>query len=542
MNCMALEHEGRIVVIDCGVLFDGRGLGVDVIHADWEWLLDRAPHVEALILTHGHEDHIGAVSYFLREFDVPVYGPPYALALVKHRIAEHVWHRARKIQFRVMTHGSRITVGPLTFRPWQVTHSMPECFGLLIDTPQGLVVHTGDFKIDDAPPPGDLFDRALLEDAGANGVRMVLSDSTNALTEGTSGRENDVGVALEELVREATGRVIVGLFASNVHRLRMLMDVARNTGRTVVPLGRSIDTHLRIAEELRLLPDPHDVLTTRDHARSIARDRTLVLATGSQGEPQAALARLANGTHPDLEIGAGDLVVLSSRVIPGNERSILDLVEALERRGVRVVQRSANPRIHVSGHAHRDEQRSLLELLQPDAFLPVHGTYVHLRAHAELATAAGVPNVVRALNGDVVELSDTGLRVVERVWASRVHIDRGGEPVDGRVLTERRTLAEWGLAVASFAVTFEGRLIGAPTVSTRGVVVENEDPELIEDAAAAIQRELTDLRSHQLVIDDDTLTDVARRALRRFFFAELGKKPMVEVHVHRVPRASGGAG
>lgn len=265
---------------------------------------------------------------------------------------------------------------------------------------------------------------------------------------------------------------------------------------------------------------------------------TLALATGSQGEPQASLARLASGNHPDMTLGEGDLVVLSSRVIPGNERPILDLVETLERRGIRVVSRTTDPRVHVSGHAHREEQRSLLEWLRPRAFLPVHGTFVHLRAHAEIARAAGVSEVVVALNGEAVELSERGLRIADRVWSGRIHIDRGGEPVDGRVLADRRSVAEWGAAVVSVVVDRAGRLVGEPRIATRGVVVEAEEPELLEDARAAVARELEGLRSPRLVLDDDLVEDAARRALRRFFHAELGKKPLVSILVHRLREAS----
>ncbi|MFO0714440.1 MAG: ribonuclease J [Sandaracinus sp.] len=534
MNCMAIEHDGRIVVLDCGVIFDGRGLGVDVVHADWEWLVDRQRDVVALVLTHGHEDHIGAVSYFLRDFDVPVYGPAYALALVKNRIAEHAWHRASDIDYRVIGEGSRVDLAGMTFRPWQVTHSMPTCFGLVIETSEGVVVHTGDFKIDDTPPPGDRFAREVVEPFVEKGIALVLSDSTNALTDGRSGGELGVGEALQEIVAAAKGRVIVGLFASNVHRMRMLFEVARKTERHVVPLGRSIDTHLRIATELGILPDPHDVLVTREQGRTLPPSRTLVLATGSQGEPQAALSRLAAGSHPDLVIGEGDLVVLSSRVIPGNERPILDLVEGLERRGIRVLHRNLDPRVHVSGHAHKDEQRSLLEWLRPRAFLPVHGTYVHLRAHGQIAREAGVPEVALALNGEVVQLAEGKLRVVDRVWSGRIHIDKGGEPVDGRVLADRRSVAEWGEAVVSFAVDREGKLLGEPKITTRGVVVEADEPDFLADACDAVAHAVREIKTPRLVIDDAQLEDAARRGLRRFFGAELGKKPIVSVLVHRV--------
>jgi ribonuclease J len=536
MNCMAIEHDGGIVVLDCGVIFDGRGLGVDVVHADWEWLVDRQRDVLALVLTHGHEDHIGAVSYFLRDFDVPVYGPAYALALVKNRLSEHAWHRASDIDYRVLTAESCLELAGMTFRPWQVTHSMPSCYGLVIETSEGVVVHTGDFKIDESPPPGDHFAREAIEPFLSRGVALVLSDSTNALTEGQSGGELEVGEALEDLVAAAKGRVIVGLFASNVHRMRMLFDVARRTRRKVVPLGRSIDTHLRIATELSILQDPHDVLVRREEARSLPPAQALVLATGSQGEPQAALSRLAAGSHPDLAIGEGDLVLLSSRVIPGNERPILDLIESLERRGIRVITRSLDPRIHVSGHAHKDEQRSLLEWLRPRAFLPVHGTYVHLRAHAQIAREAGVPEVALALNGEVVQLAEGKLRVVDRVWSGRIHIDKGGEPVDGRVLADRRSVAEWGEVVVSVVVDADGALVGEPRITTRGVVVEADEPDLLADACAAVAHGIREIRTPRLVVDDAMIEDAGRRALRRFFGAELGKKPLVSVLVHRLAR------
>ena len=318
MNCMALEEGGRIVVVDCGVLFDNRGLGVDVITPDWEWLIDREEDVEALVLTHGHEDHLGAVSWFLRDFDVPVYGPPYALALVRERMAQHPWHAGRKADLRPLLRGDVLPLGPFTFEPFQVTHSMPECMGLAIRTGQGLVVHSGDFKIDANPPPGDRFDFDRLRQLGDEGVRLLLSDSTNAMSPGHAIGEREVKDTLAETIAPLTGRVVVGLFASNVHRMRSLIEVARQVGRKVVPLGRSVDTHLRIATELRLLPDPSDVIVPRQQARTLPREQVLVLATGSQGEPRAALPRLANGSHPDLDLAEGDTVVLSSRVIPGN--------------------------------------------------------------------------------------------------------------------------------------------------------------------------------------------------------------------------------
>ncbi|MFO0683052.1 MAG: ribonuclease J [Sandaracinus sp.] len=534
MNCMSIEHGEDVVVIDCGVLFDGRGLGVDVIHADLEHLHERKDALRALVLTHGHEDHLGAVSWFLRDFpNVPVYGPAYALALVRHRIAEHPWHKGRTLDLRTIERGARFQIGPFGFEPFQVTHSMPECMGLAIETPVGLVVHSGDFKIDDAPPEGDRFDEDRLLALGERGVRLLLSDSTNALSEGHSGGERDVAESLESLVAGATERVIVSLFASNTHRVRALFDVARRTGRKVALFGRSLDTHVRIARELGILPDPGDVLVRRETAREIPRGRLMILCTGSQGEPPAALPRLASGEHPDLALERGDLVIFSSRVIPGNERPILDLVETLARRGLRVITRAGDPTIHASGHAHRGEQRRLVELVRPRSFLPVHGTFVHLEAHAALAREAGVGDTLVALNGSIVELDEHGLRLGGHVWSGRTHIDRGGEAIDGRVIGERKTLAEGGIVVVSVRVDARGRRVGLVEVASRGVLHPEDDGELAEDLAASIERELDELRTPKDSPDDGEIREHAARAARRFFFRELGRKPPTLVLLHR---------
>ncbi len=532
MNCMAIEHEDDMVVIDCGVLFDNRGLGVDVIHADLDHLKDNQSRLRALVLTHGHEDHLGAVSYFLRDFDVPIYGPAYALALVRIRLGEHPWHQGRKLDLRPIARGEKFTIGAFTFEPFQVTHSMPECMGLAIETPAGLVVHSGDFKIDDTPPEGDRFDEARLRDFAARGVRLLLSDSTNALTKGSSGKEVDVAESLHEIVARAEERVIVGLFASNVHRMRALFDVAHRVGRRIALFGRSVETHVRIARELGIIPDPGDLLVSRERAREIPREKLLVLCTGSQGEERAALPRLASQQHPDLTLDPGDLVILSSRIIPGNERPILDLINSLERRGIPVIHRQNDETIHASGHAHRDEQKRLIDIVKPRAFLPVHGTYMHLKAHAGIAREQGVPDVMFVENGTIVELTKDAFRTAGHVWSGRTHIDRGGEPVEGRVLGERKALAEHGIVVLSLRLDDRGRPVGVPDVVSRGVVRPEHDDEMIEDLLKFVVRELSEIRSPRLVLDPADVREHAERSVRRFFQRELGRKPIAMVLLH----------
>jgi ribonuclease J len=532
MNCMSIEHGDDMVVVDCGVLFDNRGLGVDVIHADFDHLIDNRSRLRALVLTHGHEDHLGAVSYFLRDFDVPIYGPAYALALVKVRLGEHPWNQGKKLDLRPIAPGERFTIGAFTFEPFQVTHSMPECMGLAIETPAGLVVHSGDFKIDDTPPDGDRFDEDRLRGYAARGVRLLLSDSTNALSKGSSGKEVDVAESLHEIVARADRRVIVGLFASNVHRMRALFDVARRVGRKIALFGRSVETHVRIARELGIIPDPGDLLVPRERAREIPREKLLVLCTGSQGEAPAALPRLASQQHPDLTLDPGDLVILSSRIIPGNERPILDLINQLERRGIPVLHRANDETIHASGHAHRDEQKRLIDIVRPRAFLPVHGTYVHLKSHAGIARDQGIEQVLFVENGTIVELTTDDFRTAGHVWSGRTHIDRGGEPVEGRVLGERKALAEHGIMVVSVIVDERGRAVGLPEVVSRGIVRAEHDDEMIEDLRKFVARELAEMRSNRLVLDPADVRDTAERSARRFFQRELGRKPIVMAVLH----------
>ncbi len=535
MNCMAVEQDGIRVLIDCGLSFDGRGLGVDVFHADFRWLLAEPERLAAILVTHGHEDHIGAIPYLLEDRPVPVYGPRYAMALVRERLGEcaprfeHLLH--------TVAPGDRFTVGPFEVEPYRVTHSMPDCTGLILRTAQGVVVHSGDFKIDEAPTDGEHFDTerlARLRDE--EGVRLLLSDSTNAVVGGASGGEQLVAERLEELVRDAQGRVIVSLFASNVHRIRALAIAAQRTNRKLCLLGRSLEMHARLAERSGYLPDLSAIRIPRELARQVPRDRLLVLATGTQGEAPAALTRLANDTHPELRLDPGDRVVHSARIIPGNETHVHRLINGLERRGIEVLWAGVEPGVHVSGHAHRDEQRTLIELLRPASFLPVHGTYLHLKRHAELARASGVSDVLMAENGTIVELGDEGLRTAGSVPIGRVHRERG-TPVAERVIRDRALLAELGMAVVTVMVDGRGRPVGAADLLTRGVLHEDEHEDLLDEACDTVLRALHGAR---WIVDrpsEDDLEIEAKRALKRFFARRLGKKPLCYAVVLTVPGA-----
>lgn len=525
MNCMAVETGGRRIVLDCGLAFDGRNLGVDTLHADFGYVLDEPERLEAIVLTHGHEDHIGAVPHLLAARAVPVYGPPYALSLLKEKLA---WDGPPGLEadLRPIRPGEAFTAGPFEIEPFRVTHSMPDCTGLIFRTPAGVVVHSGDFKIEEAPTDGEGFDfdrLARLRDE--EGVRLLFSDSTNSVTDGTTGTEAEAHASLEPLIREAEGRVVVTLFASNVHRLRALTEIAKVTGRKLCLLGRSLQMHARLGALHGYLDGLDAVRVPRDKARALPREKVLVLATGTQGEPPAAFARLANGTHPDLELEPGDRVIHSARIIPGNEKEVHHLINALERRGVEVIWKRIAPGIHVSGHAHRDEQRRLIELLRPRSFVPVHGTYLHLRRHGEIAEACGVEDVLVVENGAVVELSPERMEVVGAAATGRVYRERGQE-ISERVIKDRALLAELGVAMVSVVVDDRGRPLGPVDILTRGVLHEDENEDMLDDACDYVFEALTRSRRVQERPDDETLEIEAKRALKRFFAKSLGRKPL----------------
>lgn len=533
MNCMAIEHDGVRIAVDCGLSFDSRGLGVDAFHADFRWLTQEPSRFVAVVLTHGHEDHIGALPFLLRECPVPVYGPQYAIALARERLAEHALDADSLL--RTIRPGDRIMVGPFEIEPYRVTHSMPDCTGLILRTPQGVVVHSGDFKIDPAPTDGEGFDMARLARLrDEEGVRLLLSDSTNAVVEGKTSSEQEVAQRLLELIQEAPARVVVSLFASNVHRIRALAEAARRTGRKLCLMGRSLELHGRLGENAGYLPDLASVRIPRELAQSTPRDRLLVAATGTQGEEPAALTRLAHDAHPELRLEPGDRVIHSARIIPGNEANVFALLNHFERRGIEVFWARIDPGVHASGHAYRDEQRALIEHLRPRAFIPVHGTFMHLSRHAEIARESGVEEILTVENGSVVEIDGAGLRVAGRVPVGRVYRS-GGTRIPERVIRDRKLMAELGLAVVTVLVDAKGRPLGACDLLTRGVVYEDEEQALLDEACTAV---LEALEEAEWIVERPTRDELeieAKRALKRFFARRLGRKPLCYAMVLQHP-------
>jgi ribonuclease J len=526
MNCMAIECEGRIAVVDCGILFPNEPIGVDVIAPDLSWLRERREQVGAVFLTHGHEDHIGSLPFLLRDVRVPVYGTPFTLALLRPRLEE----AGVAADLRLVAPGQERQAGeasPISARFFSVTHSIPDACGLAFSTPQGTILHSGDFKIDPTPVRGPGMDLGAVEAAGRGGVRLLLSDSTNAERAGTSLSEAQVQPALEEAFESAGGRVFVACFASNVHRIQGVVNAARAFGRRIALLGRSMETNVAIARDLGYLELPRWMPVGAAEARDLPPRELCVLTTGTQGEPRSALARLARGEHPELEISPGDLVVLSSRFIPGNEVAVGQVLNELARRGARVLYESLRP-LHVSGHAQEAEQRRLISLARPEHFVPIHGEYRHLARHAAHAAAEGVPGRHIVTDGQVLELSGAGLTVLpDPIPTGRVYTDRElllGADIGAMVVRDRRLLAEAGLCIAVLAVErTTGAVVRGPELFARGVAgFEGAE----EEIRGEVLRGLAEL-SPTARADVEEVQEAVRDAVRRFFRRSTGRRPTV---------------
>jgi ribonuclease J len=530
MNCMALEQRGEVVLVDCGVTFDDRGLGVDVVHPDFSPLDRFGSHLAGVLVTHGHEDHIGALPYLLKRFDVPIYGPRYALGLVRERLDDHeVLEHARLVEVRP---GEPFDVGSFEVEPIRVTHSIADATALAIRTDAGTVVHTGDFKFDEDPPDGEQFDVDRFQELGDEGVSLLMSDSTNVDAEGPTGSESEVGVVLERLVKEATGAVVIAMFASNIHRLRLLGDIARRSNRRLVLLGRSVGTHARVARQTGYLPWPDELVVPEEHVREKPRNGLLAIATGSQGEANAALARIARDEHPGFSVAPGDRVILSARTIPGHEPDVHAIMGAFLRRGVEVVTRATDRGIHVSGHAHRPDQRRMLELVRPNSFMPVHGTIHHLNRHAALAREMGIERTCVVENGRVVHLTRDGVTAGDVIGAGRVHVWAGRE-VSATVLRERAALAVEGAAFCFVTIHANGEVDAF--VHTRGVTDDATAATEHARAVAAVKQALADAPAHAT---DEHLTEYARLAVRRSFKEARGIKPLTVARILRVARGA----
>jgi ribonuclease J len=528
MNCMALRWQDDIIVIDAGLMFpEEELLGVDIVVPDISYLVENRSKVRGIVLTHGHEDHIGGLPWILSELNVPVYGTEFTLAYVEGKLEEHrLLDDADLIE---MIPGSRFTLGPFSILPIRVTHSLVDCVALAISTPVGVVLHTGDFKIDLSPPDGKPFDLHAFAELGKQGVLVMLQDSTNVDRTGYTPSERAVRPRLDEIFARTKKKLFFSCFSSSIHRIRLAMELAHQHGRKVAIIGRSLDNSTEIAQDLGYLDLPKGLIVNPGQIRDIAPEKMCILISGTQGEPMSALSRAAVNNHKFAHIDAGDTVLLSSRVIPGNEKGIYRMIDHLERRDAKVIHDDGTQGlIHVSGHASQEELRLLINLVRPKIFIPVHGDYRHLKRHAELAAGMGVVEKVMLLeDGDVLELDKNSAVKNGKVTTGRVCIDAGGsiDVVEDVVIRDRKHLSEDGIVLPIIAINKRtGKVESIPEIVMRGFAIQEES--LFSEARQVVQRTL-DASSPEEKVDYGVIKEKIRNDLKRYIQKSTSRRPLI---------------
>ncbi len=521
MNLMVYEYGEEAIVVDCGMMFpDAATLGVDVIVPDMTYLYERREHLKAIFLTHGHEDHIGAVPFLVERVTAPVYAMPLALGFVRDKLEEF---GIENVDLREIAPRDVIDAGSFRVEAIRVTHSIVDAVGFAITTPAGTIIHTGDFKIDHTPIDAKPTDISRFAEYGERGVLALLSDSTNALVPGHCPSESTVGGAIDRVFANWTGRIIVTTFASHIHRVQMVIDLARKFGRRVLLIGRSLVDNIETAERLGYLKFPRE---TRASSGDYEPRQLVIMTTGTQGEPSSALSRMAIGEHKQIEVGKGDLVVISARTIPGNERAVAHLIDNLYRRGAEVISHE-RPDIHVSGHACEEELKLMLNLTRPKFFIPIHGTLRHLIHHARLAQAVGVQHGVVITNGQVAEIVGDDIRVApDRVANGKVFIDAEAEEVPEVVVRDRQHLAEDGFVIVVVAVDSGGKLIRDPEIITRGLVHVDASQAILDEVRARLVGMFAESGPDDLR-DSDLLLEKMRTLLKRYFRKNMGRRPLI---------------
>ena len=530
MNSMAIRYGDDIIVIDAGMMFpDAELLGVDIVTPDFTYLKDNKEKVRGLLLTHGHEDHIGGVPFLLADLNIPVYGTPFTLALVERRLEEH--NMLAKAKLNEIQPGDRVKLGPFDIEFIHVTHSTASCVALAITTPLGVIIHTGDFKVDPTPLDGRQFDLHTFAAYGKRGVLLLLSDSTNVDRPGYSESERSVGPRLEDIMLRSERRVVVSCFSSSVHRLQMIFDMAQKSGRKVGLLGRSMLSVSEIAHQLGLL-QIHDNLLLRPQDIQLADpSKVCVLVSGTQGEPMSALSRVAVDNHKSLKLEKGDTVVLSSRMIPGNEKPIMRMINHVARRGANLVFGNMTPPVHVSGHGYAEELRLILNLVRPKYFVPVHGEYWQLSRHAHLAKHLrdhGLEASFIMETGETLEIDKNGARKGERVTVGRVCIDSGSidEVVADMVIRDRRHLSEDGFVMPIIAIDKStGKPEGQPEIVSRGFLSE-DNKEMLAEAKKVVARTL-ETSSQEERGDWGVMQEKIRADLKRYLSKQTARRPLI---------------
>jgi ribonuclease J len=527
-NMTVYEAEGEAVIVDAGLAFPrDEHLGVDLILPDFTYLVERDRPALAVVLTHGHEDHVGALPYLLRQTRVQqIWATRLTLGLIKSKLDEHGLLRAAELR-EVDPEGGAVKIGPFSLEFIRVAHSIPDSVAVVLETPGGRILHTGDYKLDHTPVDGLRTDVGRLAELGNRGVDLLLGDSTNAERPGVTGSERLVGEAFRQIIPRLEGRVLVASFASNVHRMQQAIDVAVDVGRKVCVVGRSMRKNVNIARNLGYIDVPDEVLIRPNELEEYARGEVLILCTGSQGEPLSALVRIAYGDHPAVKVEAGDTVIISAKPVPGNELRVHDAINQLARRGAEVLHQEIAP-VHVSGHGNSEELRTMLGLVRPRAVMPVHGEFRMLAAHARLAQEGGVAEdrIVLAENGSVVELTDGVPRLADRVEAGVTFVDGlGVGDVQDVALRDRRHLSEDGVLIVVATLTgTNGGVAGRPELIARGLA--EPDEELLDEMKEEAQRVLDDLLAAD-VSEIKLLQEHLHDGLGQLIYDRTGRRPMI---------------
>ncbi len=526
-NITVIEYNNNIIVIDCGMAFPGDELlGIDIVIPDITYLVKNKEKIKGIILTHGHEDHIGSIPYTLKKLNVPIYGTKLTLGLVENKLLEH---KIEDASLNPIKAGDTINLGCFKVTAVRVNHSIPDAVGYAIDTPIGTIVHTGDFKIDYTPINEEVIDLGKFADIGRKGVLLAMSDSTNVERLGFTESEKTIGQKFMDIFKHCDSRIIVASFASNIHRLQQVIDAAVVNKRKVAISGRSMVNAIKVSLELGYLNAPEGTIINVNEVKSLKDDEIVILTTGSQGEPMSALTRMANSDHRKIQIKTGDLVVISANPIPGNEITVSRVINMLYEKGARVLY-DALTQVHVSGHARRDELKLMLTLLKPKFFIPVHGEYRHLVQHANLANELGMPieNTVIGNNGDIIELTSKSIAKNNTVASGNILVDGlGVGDVGNIVLRDRRLLSENGLIVVVLSTErATGKILAGPEIVSRGFVYVRENIDLIEESKTVVNKALEKCRDTR-VKEWNNIKMLIKDSLSSFIYEKIKRSPMI---------------
>ncbi|MGB8885765.1 MAG: ribonuclease J [Candidatus Korobacteraceae bacterium] len=531
MNCMAIRWGDDIIVIDAGLMFpEAELLGVDIVVPDLTYLIENRDHVRAVVLTHGHEDHIGALPWLLSELNVPVYGTEFTLAYVEGKLEEHAL--LDNAVLNEIKPGERFKIGPFTINPIHVTHSLVDCVALAIHTPLGILIHTGDFKVDPTPTDNRLFDLHAFAEYGKEGVLALFQDSTNVERKGYTPSERAVRARFQEIFSRAERRLFITCFSSSIHRIKLTIDQAFENGRKVSLVGRSMMESAEIAQDLGYLDVPDGLLIHPAQIRDFPPDKVCVLISGTQGEPMSALSRAAVDNHKHARIQPGDTVVLSSRIIPGNEKAIYRVVDHLFRRDAHVIyDDGSSPPVHVSGHASQEELKLIINLVKPQYFIPIHGEYRQLKLHAEMAGAmhSSVGKVIMIESGDILEFDEMGARKAGKINVGRVCIDSNsmGDVVEDLVMRDRRHLSEDGIVLPIIAINkLTGKVESSPEIVMRGFAGNMNEDGFLAEARRTVMNTL-ESSSDEEKGDYGMIKEKIRQDLKRFIVKNTSRRPLI---------------